>query len=282
MENSKNVISQMKCVLVCFCFVLIAMPFTSHAIADGTQSDTDDISQAKINAANARLLQKTVQEQQVEIASLQAQIAALKAQLESMGLAPVNSTTTQPISEKPRRIIFIEAVNTLDVDAEVQKAVDQFTEDQWFNVYTMYGNTVYPFQPHFVEATDANKKKFHQSSEPNNICGSLLNALNIAAKVHPDLIWLVGPPYQSPNEDSFLHDLHQTLNGTNVRIDTAIDFLPHSAQDLHLYWRISHETNGICVDKNGNPMDEPPLPLSSPPVAPQPQPQTPTILKDSP
>lgn len=264
------------------CLILIVTLFCRHALADGAQSGGDDVSQDKINAANTRLLQKTVEEQRSEIALLQKQIAALKSQIESMGLVPVTDPTTRPTVSKPRRIIFIDAQFSSIVTAEIHKAVDQLDSDQWFNIYTLNVDAAYPYQPHFVQATDANKRKLDANSGTPVSFGYLLSGLAIAAKVHPDLIWIVGEPYGVQSEDPFMHDLHQILKGSQIRIDTALDFMPHKPQDLHLYWRISHETNGVCVDKNGNPMDEPPVPLSPPPITPQPQPRSPTILKDSP
>ncbi|MGD0464310.1 MAG: hypothetical protein ABSB74_17645 [Tepidisphaeraceae bacterium] len=263
-------------------FVLALTAVHRRALADGPTVDSDDISRAKIDSANTRLLQRKVDEQQREITLLRAEIAALKAQLQSMGLTPVTDATTRPALSRAKRISFIYAQGTADVDREIHQAVDELDHDQWFNAYTLYVDSVQPYQPHFVEASDLNKQKFRKDFRSEPTYGHLMSALTVAAQAHPDLIWVVGPSHVDQDEDQFIRDLHKVLPGSHIRIDTALDFMSHDPRDLHLYWRISHETGGVCVDKDGNPMDEPALPLSAPAPPPQPQPQTPSILRDKP
>jgi uncharacterized small protein (DUF1192 family) len=266
--------------------VLVLSVVGGRAIGDGQAMQSDDFSPAKIDAANSTLLQKTVDEQQREIASLRAEIAALKAQLRSMGLTPTTDATTQPVASKVKRIIFIYAQMTPDVDVEIHKAVAALDGDQWFNAYLVWGNQVHPFKPEFVQATDHYKKEFQDAFHLPGFYTfdhSLMAGLSIAAQFHPDLIWVVGPPEIRASEDSFISDFHKRLPGLHARIDTAVDFMQHNEGDIHFLWRLAHETGGVCVDKDGNPMDEPPLPLSPPAPPPPPQPQqTPTILRDKP
>jgi hypothetical protein len=267
-------------------FILVLTAVHKRALGDGQPAVSDDISQAKMDAANATLLQKTVNEQQKEIAPLRAEVAALKAQLQSLGLTPETETTTQPTASKPKRIIYIYAQMTPPVDAEIHKAVAALDADQWFNAYMLYGNKVHPFKPEFVQASDYNKKRFQDNFHLPNLYTfnhSLMSGLTIAGQVNPDLIWVVGPPEIQAGEDSFIKDFHRLLPGLHSRIDTAVDFMEHNEGDIHLAWRLAHETGGVCVDKDGNPMDEPPLELSppAPPLPPQPL-QTPSILRDKP
>jgi len=257
-----------------------------RAIADTPPAQSDVISKEQINAADNRMLQKTVEQQQQEIASLRTEVATLKAQLESMGLNPDTDATTQRSAGKTKRIIFIYAVMDPAVDLEVHKAVAALDADQWFNAYMVYGNQVHPFRPKFVQATDYNKKKFKDDFHLPGIYTfdhSLMAGLTIAAEFHPDLIWVVGPPEVRAGEDSFIKDFHRLLPAFHSRIDTATDFMQRNEGDMHFMWRLAHETGGVCVDKDGNPMDEPPLTLSVPAPPPPPQAQpTPTILRDKP
>jgi hypothetical protein len=267
-----------------WCSIIVAglALLQSDGLADDASTGAENVSQSQLDAANMRLLQKTVNEQQLKIAVLQAQVATLEAQLKSMGLVPASEATTQPVLSRPKRIIFIYTQSTPDVDAVVHRAVQQLDADQWFNLYTIYRYTVYPFQPHFVEASEINKQKFSLITNANEIFGQISVELKVAAQVHPDLIWLVGPSHVDESEDVFVREVRQILAGTDIRVDTALDFMPHDPKDLHLCWRISHETGGVCVDKDGNPMDEPPVPLAAPaPPAPA-QPQMPNILRDKP
>jgi hypothetical protein len=136
-----------------------------------------------------------------------------------------------------------------------------------------------------VQATDYNKKKFQDNFHFSGLMwgGYLMSGLAIAAKVNPDLIWVVGTPEIRGDEDSFMKEFHKSLPGLHARIDTAVDFTLHNEVDIHFMWRLAHETDGVCVDKDGNPMDEPPLPLSAPPTPPpKPEPQAPSILRDKP
>jgi hypothetical protein len=264
-------------------FSLIALALIDgRALGDGAVQPDDDISQRKIDAAETRMLQKTVKEQQSDIASLNAEVAALKAQLQSMGLTPVTDATTQPASlRKAKRIIFIYAENSPGVDAEIHKAVDGLDSDQWFNVYTLYIDHANPYTPKFIQATADNKKRFASELHPRGFnAANLFSGVAIATQVDPDVIWVVGSPYSRPDEDSFIADLHKIAPGFRGRIDTAAAFVLGNASDLHFLWRLSHETGGVCVDSDGKPIDEPPVPLVAPAVPPQPQPQTPGMLRD--
>jgi hypothetical protein len=140
-----------------------------------------------------------------------------------------------------------------------------------------------PYKPQFVQATDANKRKFQNDYHPDGYSlSSLLAGVTIAAKVDPDLIWIVGAPNSRPDENTFVNELHELAPAFHGRIDTAADFVLHSADDLHFMWRVAHETGGVCVDKEGHPIDEPPVPLSAPTLPIRPEPQTPTMLRDKP
>ena len=263
--------------------ILSAIPV--RVLGDGPVQQGDDISPATNDAAEARMLQKTVIEQQQQIASLRAEVAAMKVQLKSFGLEPETGATTRPAPiGKAKRIIFIYADYSQAVDTEIHKAVASLDSDRWFNIYTLYMDRVNPYTPKFIQATDFNKQKFQSGFHPNGFWyGSLQAGVTTAAQVNPDVIWVVGSPFPPPDENSLIGALHTVAPAFHGRIDTAGEFVVGNTSVLHMMWRLSHETGGVCVDKDGNPMDEPALPLSPPVMPPpKPEPQTPSILRDNP
>jgi hypothetical protein len=256
-----------------------------HALGDGPAQQSDDISPEKNDAAETRMLQKSVNEQQQQIASLRAEIAALKAQLQSFGLEPQTGDTTRPaVAGKAKRIIYIYAENSQAVDTEIHKAVAALDSDQWFNIYTLYMDRVNPYTPKFIQATDFNKKKFQSSFHPgSSYMVDLRAGVTVAARVNPDVIWVVGSPFPPPDENTLISALHTLAPAFHGRIDTVGEFVSNNTSVLHMMWRLSHETGGVCVDKDGNAMGEPALPLSAPAMPPpKPEPQTPSILRDQP
>jgi hypothetical protein len=266
-------------------FFLALAGLRSRAYGEGPNQQSEDISPATNNAAEARMLQKTVNEQQQQIASLRAEVAALKAQLKSFGLEPETGATTRPArTGKAKRIIFIYADYSQAVDTEIHKAVAALDSDQWFNIYTLYMDRVNPYTAKFVQATDFNKQKFQSGFHPGGFWyGSLQAGVTVAAQVNPDVIWVVGSPFPPPDENSLIGALHTVAPAFHGRIDTAGEFVLNNTSVLHMMWRLSHETGGVCVDKDGNPMDEPALPLSPPVIPPpKPEPLTPSILRDKP
>jgi hypothetical protein len=267
-------------VLTILVFVGVATTLCGRARGDDPPSVSGNNPPMTTQEAEIHLLQKEAAAQKQENDSLRSQIASLRAQLRAVGINPNADPSSRPAAAKPVRILFIYASFTSDVDKQIRQAVNGLAQDQWFNVYLLSVDKIVPYKPQFVQATDLNKQHFQKDfsgSEMN--WGMLLPALTIAAKVHPDLIWVVGKPYPY-DEDKFMSDLHKLYPGNRTRIDTAIDFTQHSPTELHFMWRLSHETDGICVDRDGNPMDEPAVPLSAPQTPAKPETPKPGILHD--
>ncbi len=235
----------------CLVLILGVTAAIQPARADDT-AQPSDVSPATIDAAQTQMLQRKVSEQQRDIASLRAEVVALKAQLKSMGLKPVTDATTQPVTVgKAKRIIFIYATTQQEIDAEIHKSVGALDVDQWFNVYTLYDTRAFPYKSEFVQATQANKKKFDSDFHPGFMIGTLLPGVANAAKLNPDVIWVVGAPIAKLEEETFMSELRRLAPGFRGRIDTAADFMHANVYDLHFMWRLSHETGGVCVIRMG-------------------------------
>lgn len=231
------------------------------------------------------MLQRVIDEQRQQIAALKSQIAALNAQLASLGVQPVNAPATQPggdVARRAKRVVFIRAVNDEEAASELDRAVNDLGADDWFNVLTIQGREILPFQPHLVTASEFNKKRFEKYLDPRFVVfGSWLPAVKEAAKVDPDVIWLIARG-NATDEEALIRDLRKTLAGKKSRINTTVAYTPgYQPKDQHLMWRIAHETGGICVDRDGDAIAEPALPIQTNPEPPTPAPKRGSIFHES-
>lgn len=144
-----------------------------------------------------KLLQQRVERQEQEIAALKAQVASLTAQLESLGMKPATTprATAAASAEanqvgKPRRIVYV--VCDTAAEAEVQRAVNELSPEQWFNVVLPGNRDGYAFSTQLVQASEPNKKKLATYlAERTGGHSNWLEAMELALKWRPNVIWFL-------------------------------------------------------------------------------------------
>lgn len=260
-----------------FTFLLFALSLSAVA-----QTEPEPVDAEKLEQANAQMLRKVVEQQRKEIAELKEQVKMLTEQLQSFGLAPArDGAATQPAEEvrdervPPKRVVYVLLSHV--VAPEVARAVNELSDEQWFNIVIAKSDgSVVLFQPQLSQANRVTRPKASEFLDKAKFSASprLLSGLEVAAKARPDVIWVVGRT-DSRDADGVMKEVHRINLVSKSRINTTTinALLP---EDFHLLWRIAHETGGVCVDKNGNPIDEPKLP----PNKPAPPATRPSILKE--
>lgn len=245
-------------------FAQIAEPATEPAINELNISE-----RAELN-----LMRRLNLRQNDEIARLKSDIAALTQQIRDLGQTPVASTATSQPSDATtdaHRIIFIRINGSRQTYELILAAVDQLNPDQYFNVLTSGLGQTLLFEPKLVPGTEFYKKKVKTYLNPGEpVMETWLDALTAAVKWRPDVVWLIGQPHVF-DEEQDIREMKKRLAGSSTRINTSIAFSTFSTPETdHLAWRIAHETGGICLDKEGQPIQEPAVPVRPVNVTPPP------------
>jgi hypothetical protein len=253
----------------------VALLMCSAISAQTTQPAS--INDSASDLAQIRLLNRTIDRQKQEMAQLKLQVAAMRAQLKSLGItaAPATSPSTQVAAQStPHRIIFVRVSDAPTVVEEIRRAVKELDASQYFSVVTPNNGKVLRFEPELVLATDRNKQKFLDYMKPSTYFFPVnwLDGVQVAAKWRPDVMWIVGTPSIS-NEDQSIPQIKKLVAGTSTRINT-VELQDYAPETNHLLWRIASETGGVCIDKKGEPISEPALPIKPPAPPPSPEPKS--------
>ena len=128
-----------------------------------------------------------------------------------------------------------------------------------------------------------NKAKFAKAdlprANPNTYPPiTLSRRLEVAVKNRPNVLWLVSHVWEK-DEDAEMAAIQKVLAGTGTRINTTVakmGIVSNAKQGKHFLWRLARDTGGICIDDNGDQIDEPSLPAELP----KPKDTKPSILKN--
>jgi len=252
-------------------------------VASARSEEPKSIDSSRMDQAEVKLLRQSIERKDKQIADLQSQVTKLQEQLQSLGVAPQAITTTQPAVDRPsKRILFLQLDLWGRGEKEVNKAIDELKPDQLFNVMTPKGKEIISFSKVFLEASEMNKKRFHDWNAPSPVVydDKFTPMLEAVAKVRPDVLWIVGQ-IGTKDEDKSIAEMKKAMAGTGTRINTTTAINSHTSIEVrHFLWRLSKETGGVCVDNEGNVIDAEPSAPFSIPLTPPPPKEKPSVLKN--
>lgn len=210
--------------------------------------------------AEIRLLRSRIASLQKELNDAKAENSAIRARLLAVGIEPLPTTGPTTAAARPKRIVFV-----LDPDEanspEIRSAVSELEQDQWFNVIVPIRDGALPFSRLMVEGKEATReraKTFLDDQQDGATTNHVEYALFAAFGFRPEAIYFLG----SQLSEETLAEVRRLNRGVNARIHTTLPAGTLSAEQRHAFWQIAHDSGGVCVDENGEAIEEPGLPMT--------------------